>query len=96
MAINGSDLINAPIETIFKTFTDLFGTGFYLIPISVIGAALWYQKKDLSMVGIYLITTTALLGGGNFFAGNMDIVPLYIIVAGIGFGLLVLDALWKK
>jgi hypothetical protein len=79
---NGSDLINSPFATMLKVFTDLLGNGFFIIPVAVIGAALFRQKKDVAIVSIYFISTFALLGAGALIGGNATLGKMFLLLAG--------------
>jgi len=92
--INGTELVDKPWETVFSPYTDLFasilgvglGNGAFLIPISFIGAALFWKSKSPVTVGMYLITTGALLSGGGLFTGMTQMILVYIIVVAMGIG----------
>ena len=90
MAINGSDLITAPWETIFSPWTDLFanyvgnGNMFYLMPLSVIAIALYVKTDRPVLVSMYMIAAAGLLSTGSIFIGAIDMIPAYIIFAGLG------------
>ena len=68
--LNPSDLISQPWNTIFSCFVDLLGTPFYLIPVSVIGAAIYIKQRNLAVVSMYLLTSAALLSSGSIFVGR--------------------------
>lgn len=92
---NWTQFINQPMETALKVFIDMFGNGFYLIPISVIGVALWQQKQDPFIVTIYFCTSFSLLSGATIMAGFFEIVPLYIILTAIGFTVLIVQFIFE-
>ena len=84
MAVNASEIIDTPWETIFGTFTDLLGSGFYLIPVSFLAIALYMKTKDVMVVGVWLIASGITLAGGNIFAGYIEMSTMYTIVVAIG------------
>lgn len=79
---NGTDFINSPIMTCLKVFTDLLGNGFFIIPIAVIGGALYRQKKDPAMIAMYFISSFALLGGGALAGGNAELGKIFLLLTG--------------
>lgn len=93
---NWTQYIDSPFLSSLKVFLDLLGNGFYLIPVSVIGAVLYRQKKDVFMVTIYFCTTFSILDSATIFAGYTEIIPLYIILTAIGFTALIVQLLFKR
>jgi len=91
MAWNGSELINDPFNQTFKSFTDFFqlhagyGNLFWIIPLAVIGLAIYIKTESPMAVSMYLIGSGALLGSGNIFAGNLAIGMFFIVIASAGF-----------
>lgn len=88
MPFNGSEIIDDPFNTIFSPFTDLFGTGFWLIPITFIAVALYVKTRNVVSVFAFLLAGCALLASGNIFAGYPEMAYVYILI-----GLLALVAL---
>lgn len=95
-AINGTTLLNDPWNTIVSPFTDLLGTGFYMIPVGAIGAGLYVKTKNPVMVGMYLLSSGSLLAGGSIFAGMMGMVPIYIMVTAAGIASLMIGLLLRR
>lgn len=85
MPVNGSELIDAPFDTVFSPFTGLLGSAFWLVPISIIAAALFVKTKNVTMVGAWLLGAGMLMGGADIFAGFPGMFTLYgaIIIVGI-------------
>lgn len=96
MPINGTELLDAPLETILSPFTDLLGSGFYLIPISILCAAIFLKTRDIVTVGVVMILSGALLSGGGIWTGYMEIVPLYIIFVGLGITSVVMGVVFMR
>jgi hypothetical protein len=97
MAFNSSRLLSEPITYLLSVFIDLLGTGFYLIPVSVIAGALFLQKNmDPVVPSMFMITTGALLGGGSIYAGMGDAAVMYIIFCGIGIATLPVSIYFGK
>jgi len=84
MAVNGSELIDAPWTTIFSPFTDLLGTGFYLIPLTFIVIALYVKTRDVVVVSAFMIASGMLLGSGLIFANYPEMALVYWLIAGLG------------
>jgi len=64
--INGSELINDPLDTIISPFTDILGGIFWLIPIGIIAVALFVKTRSVTVSSIWLMASTALIGTGVF------------------------------
>jgi len=102
MPINGSDLINHPWNTTFSPFTDLFeqvagyGAIFWLIPISIIGVALYTKTREPVMISMYMIVSGALLATGNIFIGAIEMSLVFVIFAAIGFVSLFISLFFRR
>lgn len=96
MAVNVTEFMTNPWGNTFAVFTDLLGTPFYLIPITVVAAALWMKTKDPAMVSLYMITTGGLLLSGSLFVGVMDMVMFYGVFTAVGIGSLFIELFLRK
>ena len=96
MAVNVTEFMTDPWGNSFAVFTDLLGTPFYLIPLTVVAGALWMKTKDPAMVSLYMITTGGLLLSGSLFVGVMDMVMFYGIFTAIGIGGLFIELFLRK
>ena len=99
MVFNPSDLFEKPVNTTMSPFTGFFdtivneGMIFYLIPLSIIAIALYFKTKEPAVVGLFMITSGALLSTGNIFAGAIPMAIVYAVFAGIGLGALVISVI---
>jgi len=84
MPINGSELIDNPWETIFSPFTDLFGAGFYLIPLTFIAIALYVKTRDLVVVSAFMLASGTLFASASIFADYPEMAFVYLIFTAIG------------
>ena len=84
MAVNGSELIDNPFDTVFSPFTDLLGPSFWLIPITFIAIALYVKTKDVVIVSAFLLGSSVLLSAGSMFTGYPEMGLVYMIFAGLG------------
>ena len=84
MPLNGSELVNKPWDTIFSPFTNLLGTGFYLIPLTFICIALYMKTRDFVVVSMFMIASGSLLGSGGIFAGYGSMAFAYLMFAALG------------
>lgn len=89
-----------PFMETLSPFTGLLGYGFFLIPISVIGAALWQQKKDLTAVTLYFTASFTILSAGtgavSIWGDYLEILPLYIVLAAIGWTALIVQTIFIR
>lgn len=105
MPFNGSELIEHPWNTTFKPFTDLFtqllpdvpgiSAVFYLIPLSIIGVALYTKTREPSIVSMYLITTGLLAATGSIFVGAGDMALVFAAFATLGIVSLFVSVFYK-
>lgn len=84
MPINGSELIDNPMDTIFSPFTDLLGTSFWLIPLTFITIALYVKTRDTVIVSVFMLASGVLLSSGSIFAGYPEMALAYMIFSGLG------------
>lgn len=97
---NWSYIANSPVTGLLKVFFDIFGSGFLIIPISIIGGALWLQKKDAMAVTLYFTATFTILSSGSgaiFLWGSYQMaLPLYIVIAAIGWTAMVIQTIFIR
>ena len=95
-ALNGTDFIHNAWNVTWSPFTDLFGSGFFLIPVSFIGAALFMKTRDPAIISIYMIVTGVLLSAGGLFTGFTGGITLYIIFTAIGLASLIYSVIMGR
>jgi len=96
MPFNGSEIIDNPFSTIFSPFTDLFGTGFWLIPLTFMAVALYIKTKNIISVFAFLLAASALLASGSIFAGYPEMAYVYIIIGLLAIVSMVLGILFIR
>ena len=84
MALNGTDLITNPWDTVLSPFINLLGTGFYLIPITFIALALYIKTHDTMLASAWLLASGVLLVSGGIFTGYLEMSVIYTIVVAFG------------
>jgi hypothetical protein len=89
MAFNGSDLINHPFNTTFSAYTHFFGMAFFIIPIAFIGAALFLKTRDIVLVSIYFMISSAFLMVGSAGFGETQASLFFFLIMIIGVATLV-------
>jgi len=94
--LNGTELIEDPINTIVSPFTDLLGSAFWLIPISVIAAALYMRTKSIVSVGAWLLGSGMFMVSANIFAGYPMIIDFYLFLVVIGVVSIILGILMER
>ena len=97
---NWTYVTQSPLTGLLQPFFWILGSGFLLIPISVIGGALWVQKKDMMAVTMYFTAAFTILGstsGAASIWGNYQLMmPLYIVLAAIGWTALVIQTVFIR
>lgn len=63
---NASKIVETPWNTIFSPFSDILGGSFWIIPIGFIALALYIKTHNVTAVGMWLLTSCALVGSGVF------------------------------
>jgi len=91
MALNGSELINDPFNTLLSPFMDLFeiitgnGMNFWVLPLIGITLAIYIKNEyEPTMPMMFMIASGALLSSGSIFAGMPGIPYALIIFTAIG------------
>jgi len=82
--LNGTNLTEDPFNTIFSPFTELLGSAFWLLPITVIAAALFMKTKNITVVGAWLLGAGMFMGSANIFSGYPAILDFYLALIVIG------------
>jgi len=85
MGLNGSELTNQPLNTIFSIFTDILGSAFWLVPVGFIAIALYIKTKEFTASSVWLMASTAILGSSNLFTDHPEMSFLYYVLTIIGF-----------
>lgn len=96
ISVNGTDFVNSPISEIFEVFTDLFSNAFFLIPLTFIAVALYYQTRNMVAVSSYMLGVGLLFGSSNIFTGYGEMAFIYYVFSGIGLVGLVLNFFFMR
>ena len=83
-SINGTELIENPLETIMSPFTDLIGVSFWLIPIGIIAAALYVRTHNITVVAAWLLSAGMLMASANIFSDYVAVLDFYLLLVVIG------------
>ena len=94
--LNGSEFVGSPLDTLLSPFTDLLGSGFILVPFTVIAIALYVRTQDLMVTGLFMLGVGALFTGTNAWIGYSELGFLYIIFIILGFITLVMGILMPQ
>ena len=95
-SLNGTEFVNSPIDTILSPFIDMFGTGFYLIPILVLAGALYMKTRDPAMVSLWILGCGSILSTVSLFTGYIELNYIFIILTALGFVGLVLSTIMPR
>jgi len=96
MPLNGSELIENPIETLTSPFTDLLGMAFWLIPICFIGVALFIKTKSPEIVSCYMIAVGVLLSGAGIFTDYPEMSYVFAVFTALGLVGLFMSVLTRR
>jgi len=84
MPLNGTEFTDNPFDTIMSPFTELFGTGFFIIPIGFIAMALYMKTRSALLSSVFIWVSGMLLASGNLFTDHPDMAIVYGIFTAIG------------
>ncbi len=96
MALNGTDLITQPWDTVLSPFINLLGSGFYLIPITFIALALYLKTHDTMLASSWLLASGVLLSSGAIFTGYLEMSIIYTIVVALGVTGIILNIFFMR
>ena len=96
MALNGTDFINNPWDTTFDSFTDLFGMGFYIIPITFIAIALYIKTRNPMLASSFIWASGILLTSGHIFMNYPEAAKIYLVFTIIGIVGTLLSLIFNK
>ena len=96
MALNGTELIEAPWDTILSPFINLLGSGFYLIPITFIALALYVKTHDTMLASSWLLASGVLLSSGAIFTGYLEMSQVYLLVTAMGVTGIIVNIFFMK
>lgn len=89
--LNGTQLIEEPINTTLDPFMSFFetvtgnGMNFWLIPLIGITVGLYANSDDILISCMFMMGSGALLATGQIFAGMPGVPYMFIIFSAIGF-----------
>jgi hypothetical protein len=97
---NYTYVVHNPVTGLLQVFFDIFGSGFLIIPISIIGGALWLKNKDIMSVTLYFTAAFTILSGSSgaiaIWGNYQAAIPLYIIIAALGWTALVIQTIFIR
>lgn len=103
MAVNGTELLNKPWETIYSPFTDFFantvgvGNAFYLFLIVVFAFGIYIKTEgNAMMVTAFMIGSGALALSANIFAGNAEMSIIFAIFTALGIAGMFMSVIFQR
>jgi len=93
--VNGSELINNPLDTVMSPFTDLLGSGFWLVPIGVIAVALFIKTRNVAVTSVWLMGSSLLIGS-SIFSSYPAMGFVYYLFTIIGFVGVIISIFFMK
>lgn len=100
--INGTDIINNTIPTVFSPFTNFFeslvgnGDVFYLVPLIALTLGIWFKTDEPIMASMFMIGSGAILGTGSLFIGVWSLGTLFLIFTAMGLTVLVVSLVLNR
>jgi len=102
MVLNGSEWVDAPWNTTWSPYTDLFfdifGNGqiFFIVPIIVLAFGVYYKTDSPLFATTFFMGISAILSIGTFMGGLSDLSMLFTIFAAISFSIVVISIIFQK
>lgn len=97
---NWSYTASHPVTGLLQPFFALFGSGFLIIPVSIICGALWLKNKDIMSVTLYFTAAFTILSGSSgaiaIWGNYQAAIPLYLVIAAIGWTALVIQTIFHR
>ena len=96
MAVNGSEWFDNPWTTTFSPFTDLLGSGFWLIPLTFITIVIFIKSRNPVTTSAFMLASGLLLASGNIFSEYPEMSYAYFVFAALGLIGLILGIYFDK
>jgi len=102
MALNGTEWRNAPWNTTFSPYTDLFanifgnGNIFYVLPIIVLSFGIYMKTESPVFAAMFLMAASGILTLGSFMGGLTELSMMFTIFTAIGFTIVVTSIIFQK
>jgi len=96
VALNGTEFVNNPWDAIFDVFTDLFGMGFYIVPVTFIAFALYNKTRNPVLASCFIWGSGLLLASGNIFMDHPEAAKIYLVFTIIGIVGTILSLVFNK
>lgn len=102
MALNGTEWRNAPWNTTFSPFTDVFenifgnGNVFYLIPLIVLAFGIYIKTENPTFAAMFIMVSGGIFAMSTFFAGLPEMGMMFTIFTAIGITILVASIVFQR
>jgi len=99
------NFVGDPWGTIFSPFTNFFesilgpggGNVFYLIPVMVLTAGLWFKNPDKPMLAlVFMVGSCALMSTGNIFLHASGAAIICIVFTALGITAMVMNIVFHR
>lgn len=102
MALNGTVWKEAPWNTTWSPYTDVFetifgnGNVFYLLPIIVLAFALYMKTNNPVMAAMFIMAASGILAMSTMLAGLPELAMMFTIFTAIGITIVVASIIFQK
>jgi hypothetical protein len=102
MALNGTEWRNAPWNTTFSPYTDMFaeifgnGNVFYLIPLIVLAFGIYIKTENPVMAATFIMASGGIFAMGSFAAGLPELSMMFTIFVAMGITIIVASIIFQK
>lgn len=102
MALNGTEWKEAPWNTTFSPYTDMFGqifgngNVFYLIPLIVLAFGIYIKTENPVMAAMFMMASGGIFAMGTMLAGLPEMAMMFTIFTAIGVTIIVAGIVFQK
>ena len=102
MALNGTEFKNAPWNTTFSPYTDIFekifgnGNVFYLIPLIVLAFAIYIKTENPTFAAVFIIASGGIFSMSTWLSGLPEMGMMFTIFTAMGITILVASIIFQR
>ena len=102
MVLNGTEWRNAPWNTTFSPYTDMFngifgnGNIFYIIPIIVLAFGIYMKTENPVMASMFLMGASGIFAMGTMLSGLTELSMMFTVFTAIGITIVVASIVFQK
>jgi len=96
LPFNGTEFISNPWSEMMEPFVNLLGSGFYLIPVSFIGVALYIKTRSPVSTAAWFLAAGISLTSSGLFTGYIEMAYVYVVFTALAVVGMVMSILYMR